>query len=211
VYVVLACSILLCIYFGLQFRDNLYAVRKLEKDIRAADSKHKNEIKEKSEQLKREERAHAAALREKNALHHQETHALRTEIYHEKEKCAELSNKLTVAKHIAREFFAEKGNQTTIEKIEKLFSGEFHFPPGVRFKDSLPILGASSDIKPFGEYTVYFSNKASCYHTDRFCAGNLPKPAHLFSVCKTHRPCQKCVDDSKKSIPKWYSDIFPDK
>ena len=79
-------------------------------------------------------------------------------------------------------------------------------PNGITFaEDGMPIFWKKSDDKPYGDYTVYCSNRHT-YHVDRLCAGYSARKKHIFNVIGISTPCKKCAKDffDFTEVPEWF-------
>ena len=73
-------------------------------------------------------------------------------------------------------------------------------------KDGYPIWWDVSDKKPYGDFTVYYNEKAKVFHIDYACAPYFARETHLFKVCKEGRPCKKCARKfDGYRIPGWFT------
>lgn len=74
-------------------------------------------------------------------------------------------------------------------------------------EDGEPVYWKPDIRKPYGDYTVFVSQKAKIYHTDYFCSGYSSKETHIFRVIDRCRPCQKCAAHffDFSEAPGWYT------
>lgn len=91
---------------------------------------------------------------------------------------------------------------------QELSKGTLVIPDDVYFlEDSTPVTGEISSNKPFGAFTVYVSQKGTCYHTDYYCSGYFSRTFHAYEVIERLRPCKKCAEGKFTGIPDWYVKI----
>lgn len=98
------------------------------------------------------------------------------------------------------------GNDVVCEAKAK---PEVHLPIGVTIHNRVPIKGQPTSAKPFGDYTVYVSNKSHVYHKDPACCYSWKAPKHLYSLTDSYRKCSRCcmTDLPPEEDREWYKDI----
>ena len=88
--------------------------------------------------------------------------------------------------------------------LEDVYSGSLKIPNNVFFlDDSTPVSGSITDIKPYGDLTVYVSRTKACYHKDRYCSG-VNTPVHAYEIIDRIPPCKKCATGYYSGVPEWY-------
>lgn len=125
---------------------------------------------------------------------HQKEEKLREEIIKERklQKQRELEEKLDQREKILNKIIGEG------------HSSFLHLPDDVFFTDDgVPIKGDTSEITPYGEFTVYTTHSGRSIHSVHGCSGaTIPK--HLLFVSRSYSICQKCGNYSKTQIPDWF-------
>lgn len=118
--------------------------------------------------------------------------------------------------HSLREVIETKNHQIhtlmlELKNAEAARSSHNLAPEGISFaKNGLPVYWKPNPRKPYGDYTVYYNEKAKLYHIDPLCASYSANITHIFCVIDHARPCKKCAAGffDFTTVPEWFQPHF---
>lgn len=130
-----------------------------------------------------------------------ELEAVRTDISYAQElRKALLDEKIDLLNEIAHQ-------NKEILRLRRLRCCMKDAPLDISFsKTGMPVYWKPNLSKPYGDFTVFVSQKSDIYHTDRYCGGYYAREDHIFNVMGRSKPCKKCAQGffDFDSVPDWY-------
>lgn len=111
---------------------------------------------------------------------------------------------------LTRQYKERKAQEAeNAEILDNLGVEDVKVPKGVSLmSDGTPTIGYVSDLRPFGDYTVYIATKGHRYHKRMSCC-KAGVAHHLFKLPPNVTPCQICAKgmDVEPEVPMWYRQI----
>ena len=92
---------------------------------------------------------------------------------------------------------------------ERINLSDLHIPDNIRFlADGKPVSGDVTPERPYGDMTVYISEKGTAFHAKSSCSGHSLKPAYVYDVVGQKSPCFRCAWPYSREIPPWYQKVM---
>lgn len=199
---VLWISLFLCLCFFISSRSRKYRISELEGEMDIQKNKFELEKKKLNEDFQRR-------IHEQEILHNKQLERQNSIIAHKNDcidalesKVFSLQEKLGLqSPPIESAYYLSENTEQSLSRIE--------IPNYVYFNDyGVPVKGDISEFKPFGDFTVFISERSTIYHSERFCSNAFGmKPIHIYDVIDTKRPCLRCGKQFGNERPEWYMQI----
>lgn len=90
--------------------------------------------------------------------------------------------------------------------VPKQIMYQLEIPLDIYFiNGTTPVCGIIADHKPFGDLTVYVSQRGRCYHSDYYCGSGMLYAKHAYETIDKLPPCKNCGIPFREGIPHWYT------